>query len=52
MSDGSEWDIGDGVVYDEESETETVTVDIAENEVIVGFYSKSDPDNPGWYTEF
>ena len=39
LSDGSEWDIGDVFVYDEESETETetVTVDIAENEVIVGF---------------
>ncbi len=39
LSDGSNWDIGHVVVYDEETETETetVTVDIAENEVIVGF---------------
>ena len=31
---------------------ETVTVDIADNEVIVGFKSKSDPECPAWYTEF
>ena len=41
LSDGSNWDIGI-VDYDEK----TVTVNIANNEVIVGFKSKSSPVCP------
>ncbi len=45
LSDGSEWDIG--CVHSEH----TVTVDIADNEVIVGFNSKSHPLCIALYTE-
>ncbi len=49
FSDGSNWCIGDvGGYY----KPVTVTIDIADNEVIVGFKSKSDPECPAWYTEF
>ncbi len=48
LSDGSEWDIGDVGGYNKE----TVTVDIADNEVIVGFKSKSLPNCPAWYVEW
>ncbi len=44
LSDGSNWDIGYVGGYMQ-------TVDIAENEVIVGFKSKSHPDCPAIYTE-
>jgi len=37
LSDGSKWEIGRAVYY------KTETVDIADNEVIVGFKAKSDP---------
>ncbi len=40
LSDGSTWCIGN-LGYDDETQTETV--DIADNEVIVGFNSKSYP---------
>ena len=45
LSDGSNWDIGwiGG---------ENETVDIADNEVIVGFKAKSDPDCPAQYVEW
>ena len=45
LSDGSNWDIGrlDG---------KTVTIEIADNEVIVGFNSKSEPDCPANYVEW
>ncbi len=45
LSDGSNWDIGcvGGI---------TKTVDIADNEVIVGFKAKSHPDCPAWYVEW
>ena len=45
LSDGSNWDIG---LLKGQNET---VVDIADNEVIVGFKSKSDPDCPAWYVE-
>ena len=45
LSDGSNWDIGYTLGG------QTVTVDIADNELIVGFKSKSDPDCPAWYVE-
>ena len=45
LSDGSEWDIGHIGGYMQ-------TVDIADNEVIVGFKSKSDPERPAWYVEW
>ncbi len=45
LSDGSNWDIGFIAGYDE-------TVNIADNEVIVGFKAKSHPDCPAEYTEF
>ncbi len=45
LSDGSEWHIG--IV-----EGDTVTVDIADNEVIVGFKAKSHPDCPAMYVEW
>ncbi len=44
LSDGSDWDIG-------RVAARSVTVEIAENEVIVGFKSKSHPDCPAIYTE-
>ncbi len=47
LSDGSNWDIG-GVGYD----MQTQTVDIADNEVIVGFKAKSHPDCPAMYAEW
>jgi hypothetical protein len=47
LSDGSNWDIG--YLY---GHTATVTVDIAENEVIVGFKAKSLPDCPARYVEW
>ena len=48
LSDGSEWCIGYvDVVY----LCATVTVNIADNEVIVGFKSKSDPNCQTIYTE-
>ena len=45
LSDGFEWDIGDVGAW-------TVTVDIADNEVIVGFKAKSHPDCPAEYVEW
>ncbi len=47
LSDGSEWDIGNLYGWNE-----TETVKIADNEVIVGFKSKSDPDCPARYFEW
>ncbi len=47
LSDGSNWDIGWIRDY-----FQTVTFDIADNEVIVGFNSKSYPDYPAWYVEW
>ncbi len=47
LSDGSNWDIG--IV---ESWLQTVTVDIADNEVIVGFKAKSHPSCPAMYVEW
>ncbi len=47
LSDGSNWDIG--WIGDH---TGTVTVNIADNEVIVGFNSKSHPNCPAWYVEW
>ena len=46
LSDGSEWDIG----Y--VGRGQTVTVNIADNEVIVGFKAKSLPDCPARYVEW
>ncbi len=46
LSDGSYWDIG--WIGDHS----TVTVDIADNEVIVGFKAKSDPYYPAVYVEW
>ena len=46
LSDGSNWDIG-VIGY-----TQTLTVDIADNEVIVGFKAKSHPDCPARYVEW
>ncbi len=49
LSDGSNWDIGGvGLIY----APYTVTVDIADNEVIVGFKAKSHPKCPAWYVEW
>ncbi len=45
LSDGSNWDIGELAAHYE-------TVDISDNEVIVGFKSKSDPRCPAWYVEW
>ncbi len=45
LSDGSNWDIG-------QLGGQTVTVDIEDNEVIVGFKSKSHPDCPARYVEW
>ncbi len=45
MSDGSTWGIGRVASYNE-------TVEIADNEVIVGFKAKSDPKCPAWYVEW
>ncbi len=47
LSDGSNWDIGCVGRLGE-----TVTVDIADNEVIVGFKSKSHPASPAKYVEW
>ena len=47
LSDGSNWDIGCQFSYGEK-----VTVDIADNEVIVGFKAKSHPDCPAVYVEW
>ena len=49
FSDGSEWGIG---YVDDDEDDETVTVDIADNEVIVGFNSKSHPRGPAYYVEW
>ena len=49
LSDGSSWDIGHVTGYDW---TKTVTVDIADNEVIVGFKANSHPACPAWYVEW
>ncbi len=46
LSDGSKWCIGQ-LRFDE-----TVTVNIADNEEIVGFKAKSLPNYPAEYTEF
>ena len=46
LSDGSEWDIGT-VGYHK-----TETVNIADNEVIVGFKAKSAPTRPACYVEW
>ena len=46
LSDGSKWEIGRAVYY------KTETVDIADNEVIVGFKAKSDPQCPAQYVEW
>ncbi len=48
LSDGSNWDIGDVGGYNKE----TVTVDIADNEVIVGFKARSLPTCPAIYVEW
>ncbi len=48
LSDGSCWDIG-SVVYGYD---QTETVDIADNEVIVGFKAKSHRDCPAAYVEW
>ncbi len=45
LSDGSNWDIGMIAAHYE-------TVDISDNEVIVGFKAKSDPDCPALYVEW
>ncbi len=46
LSDGSNWDIGDfAAPY-------TVTVNISDNEVIVGFKAKSHPISPAKYVEW
>ncbi len=45
LSDGSNWDIGNVAAR-------SVTVDIADNEVIVGFKAKSHPACPAWYVEW
>ncbi len=50
LSDGSDWDIGN--LYYGLSDTVTQTVNIADNEVIVGFNSKSHPDCPAYYVEW
>ncbi len=47
LSDGSNWDIGRLGSY-----LQTVTVDIAEHERIVGFKAKSFSNYPAEYTEF
>ena len=47
LSDGSEWDIG---VVSGLAKTETVN--IADNEVIVGFKAKSHPNCPAVYVEW
>ena len=47
LSDGSNWDIGR--LHDD---YDTETVEIADNEVIVGFKSKSDPICPAYYVEW
>ncbi len=47
LSDGSSWDIGVVRGY-----CETQTVDIADNEVIVGFKAKSTPECPAQYVEW
>ncbi len=47
LSDGSEWDIGRVYGYDQ-----TETVDIADNEVIVGFKATSHPRGPAYYVEW
>ncbi len=48
LSDGSSWDIG----WIEGGNILTVTIDIADNEVIVGFKAKSHPDCPAMYVEW
>ncbi len=48
LSDGSDWGIGCVANYI----SNTVTVDIADNEVIVGFKAKSDSDCPARYVEW
>ncbi len=51
LSDGSKWDIG-YVDYDEDyDDLDSETVDIADNEVIVGFNSKSHPRYIAIYAE-
>ncbi len=45
LSDGSNWDIGK--IYGQ-----TERIEIADNEVIVGFKSKSLPNCPAWYVEW
>ncbi len=45
LSDGSKWDIGSVSGYHE-------TVNIADNEVIVGFKAKSHPVCPAMYVEW
>ncbi len=57
LSDGSKWRIGQvdviGVIHGyHEIENKTVTVDIADYEVIVGFKAKSHPDCPAMYVEW
>ncbi len=47
LSDGSNWDIGRL-----RDRFDTVTVNIADNEVIVGFKAKSHPKCPAWYVEW
>ena len=47
LSDGSNWDIGRVG-----GQWQTVTVDIADNEVIVGFKAKSHPRCPARYVEW
>ena len=47
--DGSDWCIGSVVGYDDEPE---MTVNIADNEVIVGFKATSHPICPAYYVEW
>ncbi len=47
LSDGSNWDIGDVRDY-----VRGETVDIADNELIVGFKAKSLPNCPALYVEW
>ena len=48
LSDGSNWDIGCQFVFG----LETEIVNIADNEVIVGFKAKSYPNCPAMYVEW
>ena len=49
LSDGSEWDIG--CAGNLGISRNMQTVDLADNEVIIGFKAKSDPEYPAVYVE-